>query len=61
MNQPINQSTNQNNKTVAVVTSTIGHPELSLAIKAYKIKLIHVSIMYLLMVIFSGIKPNLYL
>ncbi|HHF4949445.1 TPA: hypothetical protein ACPO3J_000702 [Haemophilus influenzae] len=34
MNQPTNQPTNQNNKTVAVVTSTIGRPELSLAIKS---------------------------
>lgn len=33
-NQLTNQPTNQNNKTVAVVTSTIGRPELSLAIKS---------------------------
>ena len=37
-NRPIDQSTNrpidQNNKTVVVVTSTIGRPELSLAIKS---------------------------
>ncbi|MCK8931145.1 glycosyl transferase [Haemophilus influenzae] len=36
--EPIDQSTNrpidQNNKTVVVVTSTIGRPELSLAIKS---------------------------
>ena len=35
MNQPTNQPTNQpNGKTVAVVTSTIGRPELTLAIKS---------------------------
>ena len=34
MNYPTNQPTNQNNKTVAVVTSTIGRPELALAIKS---------------------------
>lgn len=34
MNQSTNRPIDQNNKTVAVVTSTIGHPELSLAIKS---------------------------
>ena len=33
-NQPTNKTTKQNKKTVEVVTSTIGHPELSLAIKS---------------------------
>ena len=47
-NRPIDQSTNrpidQNNKTVVVVTSTIGLQNYLWLLKAYKIKLIHVSI-----------------